>query len=65
MRMRFLERNIRSTMCFAKTMRSNMTQLRQQSLFGSSRMNANYDPDGGYWDMETDSWIKYDDMEEL
>lgn len=22
-----------------------------------------YDPDGGYWDAETDTWIKYDDMD--
>lgn len=24
-----------------------------------------YDPDGGYWDVETDTYIKYDDMEEI
>lgn len=24
-----------------------------------------YDPDGGYWDAETDTWIKYDDMERV
>lgn len=22
-----------------------------------------YDPDGGYWDAETDTWIKYEDMD--
>lgn len=22
-----------------------------------------YDPDGGYWDFETNEWVKYDDME--
>lgn len=24
-----------------------------------------YDPDGGYWDTETDTWIKYEDMERI
>lgn len=24
-----------------------------------------YDPDGGYWDAETDTWIKYEDMERI
>lgn len=22
-----------------------------------------YDPDGGYWDADTGTWVKYDDME--
>lgn len=24
-----------------------------------------YDPDGGYWDQETDTWIKYEDMDNI
>lgn len=24
-----------------------------------------YDPDSGYWDAETDTWVKYDDMERI
>lgn len=24
-----------------------------------------YDPDGGYWDQGTDTWIEYDDMERV
>lgn len=24
-----------------------------------------YDPDSGYWDPETDTWIEYDDMERV
>lgn len=43
-----------------------MTHTQKQRLDGRRKMVVNdvikYDPDGGYWDAETDTWVKYDDM---
>lgn len=46
-----------------------MLNILYMMRFAERRMKMNdiikYDPDGGYWDPETDTWVKYDDMDTI